>query len=230
MKGRLIVMGVLSSVLLIGCATPTMVVPADVLGMQADEIVATERKKASGAFVNESFVLGPYAVEDVDRDWDSTRSVGVSSFSSEKTTSGYSYTFKTENGDMKGVCLIEGKSKALSMFGGVSMAKSVSRFGCSCDAAGAKAEVVLDSKNDSEYEGTVSTRSGDYTIKAIYEAEGSLPTGNPSGYRVDGDAVVAATDVLYPGKVWFGKDLSEEQRDDLACVFTGLMLYQGKKD
>ncbi len=213
-----------------GCTTPRMLVPNDISSMQSEEIVATERSKASGLFVNESFKLGPYSVVDVDRDWDSTKSAGISSFSSEKTTSGYSYVLKTESGDAKGTCLIEGSKKGIALFGGVNMSKEVSKFGCVCEIGGAQTEAVLNSKNDSEYEGTLKTRASEYAIKAIYEADGSLPTGNPSGYRVDGEGPVAATDVLHPGIIWLGKELDSNTRDDLTCIFSGLMLYQGKKD
>lgn len=230
MKIISVVTGLLLAGSMMSCTPATMVVPQDVMAMGSDQIIATERKKASGAFVNESFKLGPYSITDVDRDWDSTKSRGIGGFKKESTTSGYAYTFKAEAGDMKGNCLIEGQEKGMSFGGGMSMSKAVSKFGCACEAGSGNAEVILDSNKDGKYEGTVRTRSGEYTIKAIYEANGSLSSGNPSGYRVDADAVVAAAEVLHPGKLWLGNQLSQEDRDDLSCIFTGLMLYQGKKD
>lgn len=213
-----------------GCTTPQMLVPADVLTMQSEYIVATERKNASGALVNESFKLGTYAITDVDREWDSTKSMSIWTFSKEKKTSGYSYVFKTPAGEAAGGCQIEGNSKSVSSFGGTTMSSSVSKIGCACRAGEVAAQAVLDSQNDAKYEGTVTLRDGEYKIAAIYETQGaSLGTGNPTGYRVDGDTVMAAVDVLHPGRVWLSKNLSETQRDDLACIFTGLMLYQGKK-
>lgn len=224
------VTGLLFAGSIASCTPATMVVPQDVLSMEADQVVATERKKASGAFVDESFKLGPYSIVDVDRDWDSTKSVGFGGFKKEKTTSGYSYTFQVDGDNMNGHCLIEGQEKGMSFGGGMSMSRAVSKFGCACEGSSGSAEVELNTNKDSKYEGTVRTRSGEYTIKAIYEANGSLPSGNPSGYRVDAEAVVAAADVLHPGKLWLGKQLSQEDRDDLSCIFTGLMLYQGKKE
>ena len=50
------------------------------------------------------------------------------------------------------------------------------------------------------------------------------------GYRVDAAGPVATTDVLYPGIVWLNKMLDSNEREDLTCIFAGLMLYQGKKD
>jgi transcriptional regulator with GAF, ATPase, and Fis domain len=214
---------------LVGCSSPQMKVPADVLSMEADQIVVTGRKRASGAFVNESFELGRYAVKDVDRDWDTSSNLQVSGFSKENTTSGYSFMFATPSGDLSGSCLIEGSSKGMNLLGGLSMSKSVSKIGCACEGAGGKSEAVLNAGTDSKYEGTLTIRGGEYAVKAIYEAEGSLPTGDPSGYRVDGDTVVAAADVMHPGKIWIGKSLSDENREDMACLFAGLMLYTGKK-
>jgi hypothetical protein len=53
-----------------------------------------------------------------------------------------------------------------------------------------------------------------------------MSSGNPSGYRVDGDSVQAAVDVTHPGKIWLDKSLSQAARDQLTCIFTGLMLYK----
>jgi hypothetical protein len=41
--------------------------------------------------VNESFKLGPYAVKDVDRDWDTSSSFAVGSLSKKNTEGGYEY-------------------------------------------------------------------------------------------------------------------------------------------
>lgn len=230
MKYVIIALGLVYSFGVAGCATPTMKVPADVLSMDAEQIVATERKRATGAFVDESFKLGTYAVKDVDRDWDSSSGMSIGGFSNSDSTSGYSFVFGTANGDLKGSCLIEGNEKGAKLLKGITMSKSVSKFGCSCEGASGKAESVLNAKNDGEYSGTLKTTTGEYSIKAIYESEGSFSNGNPTGYRVDGESVVAATDVMYPGKVWLGKSLSDADKDELSCLFAGLMLYTGKRD
>lgn len=215
---------------LAGCATPTMKVPADVLSMEADQLVVTERKRASGAFVNESFKLGSYGITDVDRDWNTAKGYSVPGFSDTDTTSGYSFKFGASGGAMAGQCLIEGNTKATKIMGGITMSQSVSKMGCACEGGGIKAEAVLNNVNSGQYSGTVKTSGGEYTIEAIYKAEGAFSTGNPTGYRVDSDVIQAAADVMYPGKVWLGKSLSDADKDQLSCLFAGLMLYTGERD
>ncbi len=216
----------------LSCAPAKMRVPEDVLVMKADLIVAAERKAASGTLVNESFKLNPYTITDVDRDWDSTKHLSVWTFSKETKTSGYTYLFKTPSGDLNGNCQIEGRSKSATSFSGVTMSSQVSKIGCACKSSETNiAQTVLDSENDSKYQGQITLRDNtSFKIQAIYEVDGAaLSTGNPSGYRVDGETVKAAVEVMHPGKIWLSKDLSNEQRDDLSCIFAGLMLYRGKK-
>ena len=220
------------SLVFVGCgAGAKMVVPADVLTMPSDYLAVTGRSSASGSMADESFQLGPYAVSNVNRDWDSTHQVKIWTSSKERTTSGYTYTFAATAGEMSGGCQVEGNTESVSSFSGrTSMSQTVSKIGCTCQVGDAAVEGVLDSNNGSEYEGTVRLRDGEMSIKAVYELDGPvMVAGNPSGYRVDSDSVQAAVDVMHPGRVWLNKELSETQRDDLSCLFVGLMLYKGPK-
>jgi hypothetical protein len=84
------------------CAAPPMKVQGDVLTMDAEILYASERSSASGAMVNDSFILAPYEVKDVDRDWNRTTAVSVASFSKEASRGGWGYTFVTPSGDVQG--------------------------------------------------------------------------------------------------------------------------------
>jgi len=68
-----------------------------------------------------------------------------------------------------------------------------------------------------------------YQVKAIYDREGGMSAGGPAGYRVDGQGVTAAVDVLGPGRVWMAKGIDAQQKTDVTCVLAGLMLYQPPK-
>ena len=120
----------LAAMLAVACAAHPMKVPGDVLGMDADVLNATERKNGSGALVNEDFTLAPYKVTDVDRDWNSTKTVGVSSFSKEESARGYAYNFVIQDGQAKGSCQILGEKKGMDLGGGMSLSKSQSSMGC----------------------------------------------------------------------------------------------------
>jgi hypothetical protein len=215
---------------LLSCTAPQLKVPADVLGLDAEQYVATERKRGSGGFIDESFRLGPYGIADVDRDWTKSKGFSIVGFSKSSSTSGYSYKFTTEAGDLAGRCMIEDSTKGMKLMKGISMSGSVSKLACTCEGAFRKGEVVLDAGGDEKFAGTVRTTEGEFSITALYEVEGGFSKGNPTGYRVDQTSVIAAADVMYPGKVWLGKTLSDVNRDELSCLFAGLMLYTGKKD
>jgi len=211
-----------------GCSTPQMVVPADVVGV-SEVLNVTDRSNFSGALVDESFKLGSYVVNDVDRDWNSKSTRSISDFSAEKTTGGYSYSIKGESGAAKGQCLIEGNKKGVALLGGIEMSKSVAKLGCQCQIGDHTVEVILESRNDSKFKGTLSNRTSEYQIEAIYDRKGSIATGDPSGYRVDGDGPISAVEVLRPGRVWLAKKLTKDTRDELVCLSVGLMLYQPTK-
>lgn len=212
-----------------GCSTPHMVVPAEI-AKGSDEIAVTDRSSFSGALADESFKLGSYEIADVDRDWDSKSSSGVLGFSKESTEGGYSYKFKSGGAERTGGCMTEGGGKSVDLGGGMSMGKSFAKLGCTCSGDGEPVKVVLSASTTEKYSGELTTRAGTYKVAAIYEAEGSLSTGQPSGYRVDGDSPRGAVEVLKPGRAWFAKDIDDAERSDLACLYAGLLLYAPPSD
>ena len=74
------------------------------------------------------------------------------------------------------------------------------------------------------------TSAGNYAIVALYDREGTLSDGEPSGYRVDGEGPLGAVEVLKPGRVWLAKSVAVAERAELACLFAGLMLYMPPRD
>jgi hypothetical protein len=209
--------------LLAACGTAHMVVPKDV-ATGSDIVQATDRSMMSGTFANESFKLGVYAVGDVDRDWDSTSSLGVLSFSTDKTKGGYSYTLKGKDVDLKGGCATESGDDSISLGHGFSAGSAFAKLGCTCSGKGEPTKVVIAASSSEKYAGELHTHGGQYQISAIYETEGALPNG-PAGYRIDADGPRGAVEVLKPGRIWFPHDMEEAERADLTCLYAGLMLY-----
>ena len=212
-----------------GCSTTSqMVVPTDVSGM-SDVIAATDRSIWSGAWADETFTLGPYRVTDVDRDWDSSRSNSVSvskfGFSWGNTEGGYAYQFDTPGGRMNGQCLTEAKDTSFSVRS-VDFQTRVAKLSCICNESGTEvARVMLQADITAGYSGTLTANGQQYRIQSINEREGGFSSGDPTGYRVDGDQPTGAVEVLNPGRIWLALDLERSQRARLACTFAGLMLY-----
>jgi hypothetical protein len=201
-----------------------MAVPAEI-SKDSDVITATDRGFMSGSLADETFKLGKYAVEDVDRDWDSGSAVSVLAFSSENTEGGYSYKLKGQDVDLAGGCVTEKADKSLALSGGISLHNRFAKLGCTCQGAGQPTKVVISASTTDSYSGELQTNAGTYKVTAIYEAEGSMSTSDPTGYRVDGDRPRGAVEVLKPGRIWFARDIAETERTDLACLYVGLMLY-----
>jgi len=217
------------SLLICACGTARMAVPPEV-AKNSEEVAATDRSSMSGALADESFKLGKYAVEDVDRDWNSGSAVGVLGFSSEKTEGGYSYKLKGGGPELAGGCATESGDDSLSLGGGMSVGQTFAKLGCTCSGDGDATKVVVSASTTDKYMGELKTRKGSYQVAAIYESEGTLSSGQPSGYRVDGEGPIGAVEVLKPGRVWFARSLDDAERRDLACLYVGLMLYMPPDD
>jgi hypothetical protein len=211
---------------MIGCTTAHMVVPPEV-SKNSDVVAAEDRSSMSGALADESFKLGKLSIDDVDRDWDSGSSAGILSFSKESTEGGYQYTVKGDGASFTGGCMTEKGSKSIGLGSGMAIGSSFAKLGCTCSASeGEPTKVVISAGNDGEYVGELTTSTATYQIKALYEAEGMISNGQPTGYRVDGEAGSrGAVEVLKPGRVWFAKDVEGAERHELACLYVGLMLY-----
>lgn len=216
---------------LVACTTPHMVVPTEIAS-GTEVVPATERSAMSGALADESFKLGQYAIADVDRDWNSSASGNALGFKSERTEGGYSYKVKGNGTTRVGGCAVERADKSVGLGGGFSMESTFQKLGCTCKADGASEgnRLVISAGNDSKFAGEMTTPAGNYRVTAIYETEGMISNGLPSGYRVDGDAPRGAVEVLKPGRVWFARGLEESERGDLACLYVGLMLYEPPRD
>jgi hypothetical protein len=210
-----------------------MAVPADV-AQASEELLITERSGWSGALADESFVLGPYKVSDVDRKWNSTSSNSIFGVDRSKTSGGYAFKLVSGSGKntaLDGNCATENREKSSSLGGGWEFSSMIAKLGCTCSDAGGSANVVLQASTTDRYEGTLTSANSDYHVLAINERDGGGASHDPTGYRVDADnAPLGAVDVMGKGRVWLSKTLEERTRDDMACLFAGLLLYKPPKD
>jgi hypothetical protein len=220
---------VVIALIVMACGTPHMVVPPEI-ATASEEVAATDRSSMSGAFANESFKLGKYAITDVDRDWNSGSAVGVLGFSSEKSKGGYAYKVKAQGVDLAGGCVSETADKSMSLGSGMSVGSSFAKLGCTCSGQGEPTKVVISASTSDKYSGDLKTHAASYRVAAIYEAKGMISNGQPTGYRVDGETPRGAVEVLKPGRAWFARGMDDAERTDLVCLYVGLMLYMPPKD
>jgi hypothetical protein len=205
-----------------------MVVPPDI-GPATDEVHVDGRSQASGMFVNEDFKIGDLAVANVSRGGKSTSKFGAFGAFAANSSTGYSFDLKQGSDSLHGECVSETSEGGFSL-GGLTASNKTAKLGCACGNDTAPiANVIMSASTGNDYGGTLKAHDASYQVKALYEREGAMSSGGPAGYRVDGTGVVAAADVLGPGRVWIAKGLDDQQRKDVTCVLAGLMLYQPPK-
>lgn len=209
-----------------GCAGPRMQVPGDIAG-RSEVIDATDRSRMSGALADESFKLGPYAVKDVDRKWDSSTGMSIGSVSHSKGQGGYTYKLEGRGAKLDGHCVTEDKDTGIGLGGGFAMEFAFAKLACTCNG-GPKAAHVEVTNDDGKLDGKMNTSTADYKVTPISQTDGGQTMGSPLGYRMDGDAGLGAAEVVHPGRVWLDKKLGDVEKAEVACIFVGLMLYKPK--
>ena len=212
----------------LGCSTPKMQVPPEIAA-GSEVLEVADRSAWSGALADESFKLGPYAIKEVDRDWNSSSGSSIGPFSTEKATTGYRFGFEAKGTKLAGMCASSKKENEVSLGGGMSLEFQFAKLACSCEEGGKVATVVVEGKGE-KINGELSTSAGKYKIASIHEVEGGMSQGGPSGYRVDGEKPIGAADVIRPGRAYLAKSLDAGEKAELGCLFAGLMLYMPPKD
>jgi hypothetical protein len=215
-----------------GCKPPRMATPAD-LAPLSDEIVVTNRSRATGLFANETFGLGPYKVTRVHRGATSTSSsgfrlAGIGSESS-KSSAFYDFDMTTAVGVFKGSCGVYAGVKE-SHFGNWVVGGSESQvLDCDCSGGGpGVARVYLEMAP--QVRGVLVHRRGAATeLRPSMATEGGGQNGvfgRPVGYEAAGTPPLGAVEITHPGRVWINRTLPAVDQADLACLFGSVLLYQ----
>lgn len=204
----------------------TMAPPA---GLGADTVVikATDRSRISGAWANERFVLGPYAITEVDRDWDKSSRTGVGPYSRAKATSGFRYGFRAGDQPWAGKCNSRRDENAVAVSDSSRLAWVHNRVHCRCSHADQLAEITISDSSDSAQLGerqlSISRLFSNAQGVEFYEPLGFGVSGaTPSGTRTD----LGAVELAHPGQVWLSPELTLTEQAQLSCLFSGLLLYQ----
>jgi hypothetical protein len=210
----------------VACAGPRMVPPAD-LAQGSDVLSVQNRSSASGAFVNESFDLGRFKVQKVDRDWGKNSSLGIGGYSASQTKTGYSFELAASS-TWLGACssLSSEKGAGGFSFGGKS------QLVCECKQGEQSATAKLEGSDVKNHtSGELNWGERKLKLAAVTDTDMTNLTGGPAGYRADEeDKLLGAVEVLRPGQVWLSEGLDAPTGEALSCVFAGFMLYQPPSD
>jgi hypothetical protein len=204
--------------------------PLDVV-QQSEELKISDRSSWSGSLADESFGLGGYRVQDVDRKWNSTRTNTLFGFEQSRTRGGYAYKLSAGGSQLEGGCSTEERQKSQDLGDGAEFSSLVAKLGCSCRDGDVETNLILDASTTNQYKGSIKGSDFSYSVTAITTRENaSWESHDPLGYRVDGEGPIGAVDVVKPGRVWLNKSLEEPRRRQVACVLAGLLLYQPPRD
>lgn len=210
-------------VLALGCAAPKMAVPASV-AKTSEVFAATDRSSWSGALANEDFRLGRYAVQAVDRDWNSGSGFSVGPFADRKATTGFSYQLAGGGRPLKGSCASETKEQSVALVESSEISWGSTTLACSCEGGGEAATLTW-SKAASEL--TVSGTT--YELEPIYQTDDGGRASEPVGFSARAGGFLGAVEVSRPGRLWLDKELDPTTKAQASCLFVGLMLYQPPK-
>lgn len=217
-----------------GACTPLrMAAPSDV---QADSEVfeAKGRAWASGTLVDESFRLGPFSVEGVERgathgrastSYERVGFLALRQTEHEELQGGYSYRIVEDGAEVRAECR-SFTSRKKSSQGRWEVSEQASRLACECagDDGTSTLELHLSGRNP---QGTLTLGERTLEVKSVRTATGALAPAEPVGFRVDGaDGPVGAVEVLRPGRIWPSRKLGAAERRNLACLLTGVMLHE----
>lgn len=211
-----------------GCTTLRMAVPPDIEAT-SDTFQARGRSGRTGAWVNESFQLGPYAVAKVDRDGTRTRGSGFALFgiesSKEDIRDGYSFQFEEGAWQSPGQCRSLTRRKGWSI-GNLSMTSEEARLVCACGNGEDEVNLEIVYLGGRPTGGTVFVPRGKLGVSPVNETVPRLLMGMLSGYRVDGGGEpLAAVEILPPGRIWLSRSLDDVERRQIGCLLVALMLY-----
>jgi hypothetical protein len=175
---------------------------------------------ASGVLVDESFQIGPFAVSDVDRNWNG-HSFGP--FHIKSKVAGYAFQFGGRGATLQAWCSTQARDPSFS--DGFVNWRLHGRLGCTCADGAGRASLVLEGSATDHYVGTLRTTAAAYRVQSIHNE--TLRT--PTGYRLDrvaDQSAQGAVDVMGPGHVWLNRSIEPRERAELSCIAAGLMLYR----
>jgi len=213
--------GALSVFVLAGCGGPGMKIPSDF----AEGLKEMSTKgRGSNVQGEKGFEFGPYSVTDVERGKSSASGWDVIEGFKPAKDGGFRYSFKGgADRTLIGKCAPAKGEKA----GEFSIGDELEAVGCTCQKGTKSVAHLFVEDLAGEYAGPLVV--GDVEVRAtgIYRLANDKQLKVPVGYRVDDESGPVGGVQVLPGKTtaWIRGDLRKLDRQGLACLFAGLMLY-----
>ncbi|HEY6876806.1 MAG TPA: hypothetical protein VI299_02260 [Polyangiales bacterium] len=185
--------------------------PADI-AVASDAVSASDRERWGIRKGRDSFQLGAYRVQDVQRGQVEQSGYSLFGFGNRKLSLDYRYTFADGVGTRPGQCRQE-QDRAANRYRG--------KVTCHCGAT--SDSITVDIGRDAK-PGTLELGGQKYGVRPLYERESGRTTDEPLGYRIDGEAPLGAVEL--EGRTWIRRGLSEPERSGLTCMLAGLLLVR----
>jgi hypothetical protein len=224
-----------------GCETVKMAVPPD-LAEASEELPISGRSRFAGLpGVDTSFRFGSYEITDVDRDSDVAMSGSVPGFTHGHVEGGYSYLSRGGRDERRGECVVTGDK-----MGVLFVERSWGTLACTCQGSESESSLALplgdgwQPMSGGENRGELQAGGRVFAVEVIaatwsngwayedgtWKRGFAMPSNEPTGYRVDGEGPAGGLELLHPGRVWLKPSLESTEREDMACLLGGLLLFE----
>lgn len=223
---------------LVGCTSARMDVPADLAGVEP--MIVEGRGGWRGA---QRAAFGPWEATDVDRSWTkgSGWRVGVGPLGGGSDRAGQEYVFRFLEDAVEQAlvrCAAAGsRARGLTAVLDVDLA---AREALECrpesplatdpaagdDTAEPPWDLVLEASRDRHLEGFLRVGEERYAVRSTGRG-GKIAPASAYGFEIrEGDRVLAAVETVNRGSVWLAPDVTGPRRTIFAAVAAGLLLYE----
>jgi hypothetical protein len=209
------------------CFPHVSIVPVEIASV-SDELAVAERSSIQGSLVDESFKLGSYSIDAVDRDWPSKLAFNVNGNTDVSAESSYAYKVRTKAAVLSGSCHAARSSSSWRSDGRKHTVHTPTTLGCECAGSVGPVKLVVTAEHERRASGELRTSHGSYQVTGLYWDGSWSYARDPAGYLIQNEQQQrGAVDVEKLGRAWLPRGLAEPDRTELACLFAGLLLYKG---
>jgi hypothetical protein len=178
----------------------------------------------------------------------------VHRFAYQHVQGGYTYRFRGSRDERGANCILAADEGSFSPDGSFLVGGSGGTLRCACDGRPRAAELMVrltytragkGGRGEwilaygGQERGQLQTGQRDFALQILSTVEGrgyvagqgwsdtaAVPFGEPTGCLVEGEGPVGGLELLHPGRAWFARSLEVTEREDMACLFGGLLLFE----
>jgi hypothetical protein len=180
--------------------------------------------------------------------------VWVHRFAYQHVQGGYTYRFHGSQAERGANCILAADEGSFSPDGSLLVGGSGGTLRCACEGRpraselmvrltytragkGGRGEWLL--AHGGQERGQLQTGQRDFALQILSTVEGkgyvagqgfsdtaAVPFGEPTGCLVEGEGPVGGLELLHPGRAWLARSLEVAEREDMACLFGALLLFE----